>query len=362
MTSSFKKSIFRHAIAAVIFWVVISLIFSTAQYLQTVRGGGTADYLSLLRSHFIFYGSTALLAPAIFAIGRRQAILKRSILRQAGTIIVAVIIIFSIHIVYSIFAIAPYLGVSPAKFFEQLWLVGWIWDLVLLAAILSVGYAYGYSEKIRDAKITQAELNSQLARIEAELANEQSSHLRQRLGSHFVLNALSNIIALVRKSESEKAMDGLYLLSEILRSIAHQNDDNLSTFDQELEFLEKYLKFQAIRYPALNIIWEIDASARQLLLPSHILQPLVENAFKHGMDASGSLELKISAQKSKHSFRLAVSNNLGKEPNLARRGEGQTLTELRLQKHYGADAPFTCTVEGNQYVAHIEIPMQKAVA
>lgn len=362
MTNSLKRTILRHAIAAVMFWVVVTFIFSTALYLQTIRGGASADYLAIIRSHFIFYGSTAFLAPVIFAIGRRQVALKRSLVRQICAIFVAVIIIFSIHIIYSILAIAPYLGVSPAKFFEQLWLVGWIWDLVLLAAIMSAGYAYGYSEKIRDAKITQAELNSQLATIEAELANEQSNHLRQRLGSHFVLNALSNIIALVRKSETEKAMDGLYLLSEILRSIAHQNADNLCTLEQELEFLKKYLAFQAIRYPALKLTWDIEAEARQTMLPGHILQPLVENAFKHGMDGAGSLELCVSARKTGQFLRLTVSNSIRKEPNFSRCGEGQTLTNLRLQKHYKAAARFTCAVEENQYIAHITIPVKKAAS
>jgi len=354
-----QKNVFaRQAIAAVIFWVLLAFIFSATYHLQAVRAGQTPEYLSILKSYFIVYGSTALLAPAVFAVGRRQAALKPPWLHQARVILVTVIVIFSVHILYSIVAIAPYQGVTAAEFFKRTWFAGWVWDLVLLAAVLLGGYAFGYSEKIRDAKIAQAELKGQLATIEAELANEQSNHLRQRLGSHFVLNALSNIIALVRKSENEKAMDGLYLLSEILRSIAHQNDDNLCTLDQEITFLSKYLEFQKIRYPALKVSWAIDTNTRQALLPEHIIQPLAENAFKHGMDSTGSLNLKIAAKQTAKGVRIAVSNSFGTKPNLERRGEGQTLTELRLQKHYGTDASFSWSIDDKCYDACIDIPQQ----
>ena len=356
LSSDVKKTILRHATASVIFWVLLVFIFASANYLQALRAERSPDYWNLIRTYFVLYGSTALAAPIIFAAGKRQATLKHSALQQSVAITSWMILIYFIHVLYSIGVISPHLGITASAFFAQTSIFAWIWDFVMLVAILSCGYAYGYSERIHDGKIAEAELNSQLATIEAELASEQSNHLRQRLGSHFVLNALSNIIALVRKDQRDKAMDGLYLLSDILKSIAHQDDDSLCTLDQELAFLEKYLNFQTIRYPSLNVSWEIDADTRQLMLPGHILQPLVENAFKHGMNGGGTLTLSISANIKGENTHIQVSNSFSGEHNQTQRGEGQKLTKLRLQKHYGTNAVFSWEIVDNHYVAHIVVP------
>jgi len=351
-----KKTIVTHISAALILWVMFALMFATASYFQLIRMNTPGPYLKLLISNAVWMGSTALIAPLIFAVGRRQAQLKQTLLRHLIHILLAFLLAYGIHAVYVAFVIAPYAGKTAAGLFANLRIGAWISDGFTMVAYVASGYAYGFAEKNQRSKIDAAELNIQLAKMEAELASEQSKHLRQRLGSHFVLNALSNIIALVRRENAAKAIEALHLLSDILRSIAHQDDDTLCTLETEITFLQKYLNFQSIRYPSLELTWNIAPETLTARLPSHILQPIAENAFKHGMKADGGLSLKISAERQNKNTIIRIENSIDQPVEANGQGEGQTLTRLRLQKHYGPHGLFSWAVEDGQYVATLSIP------
>lgn len=360
MNPSLRKSIASHVLLGLGFWVFLTLLFTTAAYLQLIRIDAARPYLGLMEAYFVGLGSSATVAPLVFAATRRQTKKALTAWGHVKFILVAFLLYYGWLFLYSAAVLAPYNDKTIVQFFKDTSLLGWTWDLFLLSAFLSCGYAYGFAEKSRQDKLAAAELNRLLASKESELASEHTKHLRQRLGSHFVLNALSNIIALVRRKDSEKAMEGLYLLSDILRSIAHQNDDTLCTLEQELEFLSKYLSFQTIRYPSLKVGWEVETSARDCMLPWHILQPLVENSFKHGMQPSGSLELSIKASRNEDTLDIRVTNSLVGDADTSRSGEGLTLTKLRLEKHFGEKAAFIRSIEDDSYVARIEIPVRPA--
>ncbi|PCI64647.1 MAG: hypothetical protein COB37_00855 [Kordiimonadales bacterium] len=351
-----RKTIIQHLIAVAIIWAVYTLIFATAGYLQAIRVEREAAFLSMALSNFVFVGSSALIGPIVFTIGRRNASLKDQRVKQIRIIAIVFFAVMLTSLLYAYVAIKPYRDWTMEQLIARITLGGMLWDTILQAAFMTSGYAYGFAEKTRKARLEAAELTGRIAIIEAELSNEQTKHLRQRLGSHFVLNALSNIIALIRRERTKEAVDGLFILSDILRAIAHDKEDTLCSLNDELIFLEKYLKFQAIRYPALDVAWKIDNDTRSTMLPCHILQPVVENAFKHGMTSAGNLGLTVSAFTKGDETVISVCNTV--RPGTARgdAGEGQRLTDLRLQKFYGDKASFRWRIEEDRYIADIVLP------
>ncbi|MEX0298534.1 MAG: ATP-binding protein, partial [Kordiimonas sp.] len=90
--------------------------------------------------------------------------------------------------------------------------------------------------------------------------------------------------------------------------------------------------------------------------PSHILRPIVENAFKHGMQAGGHLDITITSRKENGHLEITVRNSLNNMPDTSRKGEGLTLTELRLQKHYDSKAVFERKAKPDHYEAKLKLP------
>jgi len=110
MTKTIPKSILSHALAAIVLWILFALIFSSAGHLQLLRLDNPRPYFSLLQSNFIGFGSSAIIAPLVFAMGRQQAKLAFLLLKQLKYILIAVTFVYLWHALYSTLIIAPFQG------------------------------------------------------------------------------------------------------------------------------------------------------------------------------------------------------------------------------------------------------------
>ncbi|MBL4790124.1 MAG: hypothetical protein JKY60_14170 [Kordiimonadaceae bacterium] len=99
--------------------------------------------------------------------------------------------------------------------------------------------------------------------------------------------------------------------------------------------------------------WKIDNDTRTTMLPCHILQPVVENAFKHGMTSAGNLGLTVSSFRKGDDTVISVCNTVRPGATRGDAGEGQRLTDLRLEKFYGGRASFQWRIENDSYIADI---------
>ncbi|HSP97570.1 MAG TPA: histidine kinase, partial [Candidatus Dormibacteraeota bacterium] len=203
-----------------------------------------------------------------------------------------------------------------------------------------------------------------------ELAvSAQLAALRAQVNPHFLFNSLNSIAQLI-VTEPRKAEACVERLAEIYRYLLHRAHTDFVPLAEELSVAESYLEIERARFgDALHVEEHIDARARDLLLPSLILQPLVENAVKHGISPKvGGGRVTIEARIAGGDLRLAVRDTgvgfgLGDQRAMFEHGVGLRNVRERLLRLYGADyAPQVVSQPGAGTTVTLRIPVVQGSA
>ena len=230
---------------------------------------------------------------------------------------------------------AHFEGGSVWPSFVYLFLRKFHLDLLTYAAIVGASHAAFYYRRYYERE-------AETHKLEAALARAQLQTLQMQLQPHFLFNALNTLSELIHRDA--RAADRMVArLGELLRLTLERGTAQEVTLRQELEFLEKYLELQQARfYDRLAV--EINARPETLdaRLPNMILQPLVENALKHGLDArSGAGRVEISAERRDGELYLSVRDNgAGLAEDAEREGVGLRNTRQRLAQLYQGQSSF----------------------
>ena len=203
--------------------------------------------------------------------------------------------------------------------------------------------------------------NSLQAKILAETA--QLEMLRYQVNPHFLFNALNSIRASIHP-DNPAAKQMITQLSEFLRHSLMSRNKTKNSLEEELEAIENYLAIEKIRFEeALEIAWHIDERTKKIMLPSFLLNPLVENAIKHGFQtSSGVLTIAISAAIKKEQLIIEVKNSgnlVGYDPQQNTK-IGLNNVQQRLTKQLSEQSTFELFQEDENVVARITIPLDKA--
>jgi LytS/YehU family sensor histidine kinase len=197
------------------------------------------------------------------------------------------------------------------------------------------------ARRIDQLRVTHERCEQDLREQEiAKLASEaELKALRAQINPHFLFNALTTIGYLIQTAP-EKALDTLLQLTQLLRGILRQTAEFTSLGD-ELKLIQNYLEIERARFEErLEIEINVSPELKSLRVPSLILQPLVENAVKHGISqkkAGG--KVKISARVDANNLILEVADTgAGVSLTDLKRGIGLTNVENRLKTYYGGRA------------------------
>lgn len=208
--------------------------------------------------------------------------------------------------------------------------------------------ALAAARRIDALRVTHERCEQELREQEfSKLATEaQLSALRAQINPHFLFNALTTIGYLIQ-SAPDRAFQTLMTLTKLLRGVLHSTGE-FSTLGEEIKLIESYLEIERARFEErLEVEINVSPELYSLKIPSLILQPLVENAIKHGIsNKKEGGKLKISAAVSAGNLILEVSDTGAgvNENNLstnAHRGVGLSNIENRLQSYFGNSAKFT---------------------
>ncbi|HEX7594789.1 MAG TPA: histidine kinase, partial [Gemmatimonadaceae bacterium] len=167
---------------------------------------------------------------------------------------------------------------------------------ILYIGVLSAGFARDYFLRYRSRERETARLQSETAQLQAQLAQAKLSALNAQLNPHFLFNTLHAVSSLVER-DPRGVRRMIARLSELLRYTLDGGHEPEVIVTEEIAFLERYLEIMQIRFDdKLEIDVHVGDEAREALVPSLILQPLVENAVKHGVEKiSGVGRIEISA-------------------------------------------------------------------
>ena len=233
--------------------------------------------------------------------------------------------------------IAP-TGVSKGQQMASWFLTTIPWGTFMYFTTLGCIHAFGYF-------IEAKEREAQTARLAAQVAESRLGALRTQLHPHFLFNSLNAITVLVRDKDTTAAARMLDLLSDVLRQVLKSDQAHVVSLAEELAFLERYLAIEQIRFSdRLQVRFNVDESLQDAAVPVFILQPLVENALRHGIAkrADGGV-VEVSARRDGESLILTIADN-GRGLNRASveptAGNGLGLANIRerLTTLYGAAA------------------------
>ena len=206
-------------------------------------------------------------------------------------------------------------------------------SLILYASILAISYVLESREKLSRQQAETARLNEQLSRAQLDA-------LRRQIEPHFLFNTLNAIAGLVRENRNDAALNMIVKLSDFLRRVVQDSTHQEVPLEEEVEFLQKYLDIQKARFAErLRLSVDVPNELSAARVPSLILQPMVENAIKHGIAKriQGG-EIRVAACRSKGMLTLRIYNDgPGLPAGFDQNGSGTGIANVRtrLQSLYG---------------------------
>jgi LytS/YehU family sensor histidine kinase len=231
-------------------------------------------------------------------------------------------------------------------------------NLLTYWAILGVSYALDYYRRDQERELRSTVL-------QARLAEAQLQMLKMELHPHFLFNTLHAISALMHK-DVDAADRMLARLGDLLRLTLENSGKQEVPLREELDFLRRYLEIEQARFrERLTVDMRIDSDVLDARVPNLLLQPLVENAIRHGIaprSAPGRVEIHAHRHDSTLELRVRDDGAGMRHRNPPREGVGLTNTRARLQQMYGASHRFELfnAVEGG-LVVRLSIPFSRDV-
>ena len=330
--------------AYAVFASVVSVSYTAIYGLSrwTLRPDTTAIFPFLVLMNLVTWVGYAMWVPAIFWLGRRFRFDRHGWWRALLVHGPASLVITSVHLAFvgtSRWFLQGVRGGDPElmttildAFFrtvDQTLPVYW--------AIIGLQHAVDYYRQARAREV-------RAARLETRLLSSQLQALQQQLHPHFLFNTLHAISTLVHR-DPDKADLMIERLSDLLRITLRKVGEQEVELAEELEYLRAYLDIEQVHFgPRLRIEYRIDAAALDVLVPTLILQPMVENAIRHGLEPlvrPGTLTIEAQADGDLLWLRVR-DDGVGFAKSFSRQdGVGVANTRSRLDRLYGENASLT---------------------
>jgi two-component system, LytTR family, sensor kinase len=327
-------------------WIWIAAIWcagalceaSQAIVVMHAEGGGGPGFLPFV-IEFVSWLPWALATPFVIELARRRPIIHGEILKSASAHLAAFAAISATAGAWSAMLrviFNPWRHRLPPTFLET-WGSSLVYQILTFVIayllILTITYVVDSREKV-------ARQVTETARLNAELSRAQLAALRRQMDPHFMFNTLNSIAGLARDRRNDAAVSMIVGLSEFLRRASEDSHRALVTLAEEVEYLERYLDIQKVRFgDRLRVSLDIPAGLLEAQVPSLLLQPLVENAIKHGVSKrlSGG-EIRVAGERCDGLLSLTVYNDgpwVQEDLEAAPAGVGLGNLRTRLQILHG---------------------------
>ncbi|HEV8429242.1 MAG TPA: histidine kinase [Pyrinomonadaceae bacterium] len=328
-------------------WAMLGLIYAGPIYFEVEAEGMGHAAWRIFTWGILTWLAWAPLTPAIVWLARRFSLVGETWLRSLVVHLPAFFLISAIHSAAATIinvTIKPFdnMGESPTDFWPRFLsrMKGSFGsDLLIYGGVIGICYALDYYRKYREREFLAT-------RLEAQLAQAQLDSLRMQLHPHFLFNTLNSIVGLVRDNKNQTAVNMLVGLSDLLRHTLDHSSEQEIELREEISFIKLYLSIQQMRFSdRLRISYDIHPATTNAMVPNLILQPLTENALRHGIGRSadsGVVGIR-SALEDGH-LRLTVYDDGAGLPDdwqlKSSAGIGLANTAARLQQLYDDDHQF----------------------
>jgi two-component system LytT family sensor kinase len=353
--------------ALALFYTCVAVVLGTQDYLLRPRYGWSGPWFAWVGNRFTQWIVWTGWTPLVTWLGGRYRLDREPRSRNwaihVAALVVTVPLIFASDVILlELLTLAGSRRSFADKVFENFRLPprllgGWL----LMAAltwlmVLTISYAWRYRKENQ-----QRELEA--SRLQAELAEAQLHALKSQLQPHFLFNSLNAVSALAT-TDPANARRVVLLLSGLLRRAMADAETQEVPLAQEVEFVRSYLEIEQIRFSnRLSVETCVDPRLERARVPHLVLQPLVENAVRHGIGPKeGPGTIRIEAARVAAGLRLAViDDGVGRSRASRSEGAGVGLANVRarLARLYGDNARLECgeRAEGG-FIATVVLPMR----
>ena len=325
-------------------WVLIAFAFSGLLYSSSSQLGPARpiDWKNVVLWQVIIYG-WAILFPLIVYFAVRVRFERDNWWKVLPLHLLAATVFILMHDAIFVTAhrfVEPELFAKDRSFVSaigMLFVRNWTLDLAMYSFILSTVYVVDYYRRFQAERLRSSELK-------AALSDSELQTLKMQLHPHFLFNTLNTISALMH--EDVHAADTMVArLGDFLRMTLENSGEHEVPLRQEMEFIDSYLEIENVRFgERLAITREIANEALDACVPNLILQPIIENAIRHGISRiTGVGCLAIRVKRFGERLRIQVEDN-GPGPHMAHDGErtegsgiGLSNTRARLRHIYDSD-------------------------
>ena len=342
----------RRRLGAFAIWTTFAVVYGAILYWQI-----GVPFPNALSSAMVYFYTLALLAIPVRRISQRLLSrprpLAHHIAAQVAMGTAAITVWQGVHVLFHRVVVGP-------DFWALIYAGNWIFQLLSATVIYvaMVGVTLAMLAFARDRERVRREHTLALAARDAQLAA-----LKAQFQPHFLLNALNSLLALVDRDPA-LARTMIVRLADLMKAVFEREGEPLVPLERELDLVRAYLDIERIRLgPRLSVIFDIEDAARGVLVPPFLLQPVVENAVKHGVAPfarPGSVH--VSATVAGSRLRVVVRDSGGGPVAAASThgtGRGLQIARSHLSGAYG-DGKYQLTlVPGKPGTAvEIEVPAE----
>jgi ABC-type proline/glycine betaine transport system permease subunit len=367
--SRFARPLVRYG-ALFIVWTVVGIYFFTQDLSRTLIWPDPVPWWQYLTSWLLGVWLLALTTPVVLWLGRRWPIERPGWWLRAAQH-AGYSVVFSVLHVVAVSALAPRVGfvgglrsVSFAQTFPILAVVSLHPNVISYWAIVGIQHGVRYYWRFQERQKQALRLELHASELESQLVHARLGALKMQLQPHFLFNTMNAIMVLVRQQRGAEAEETIARLSDLLRFVLDDAQAQEVPLRRELEYLGLYLSIEQLRFADLRVEIDADPAVLDAAVPHMGLQPIVENAVRHGTSVSetgGTIRLTANrvadnlvlevTDDGPGLFRSAPARSLPVEPagpvaasadrapsepaGRARRGIGLDNTRARLRQLYG---------------------------
>ncbi|MCG8435265.1 MAG: histidine kinase [Gammaproteobacteria bacterium] len=344
---------------------LLATVIVASVYLRINEWKGAPGFISIFAWQALAWSPWVFIAPLIFSITKKYPITKNALAKRF-TLYAFISIVFSL-LMTGWFAgmsvlISPFSSMEDTKYgVFQFFFVFWFQIVFLMHwFLIGVAHARQFRDQVREQERKAAELKINL--VEAQLRA-----LKLQIQPHFLFNTLNALVVALRRENIDRALKITLSLSEMLRIILSADETDEVPLEKELSLLDKYLELEAYRYgEQLKISKTVAPETLNILVPSLILQPIVENAIRHEMAATAFPSvINISITRNQAALIIEVANNAppGSNVNKPQSGFGIALKNIRrrLQELYGDAHELVLNKEETLTTVRVKIPARMPV-
>jgi two-component system, LytTR family, sensor kinase len=351
-----SRNLPRQLALSFVSWTVIAILGYTRVPLHALAVGRTPPPLTAAIEPFVSCWIWALLTPAILWLAERHRFDRRTWPKSAAVHVgaAAASVFLSAPPTYAItrWLHAPGAPNVTAQLAGESFI-----DVFSYAALVALGHALAYSRLSAAERLRRSEL-------EARLLATRMEALEARMHPHFLFNALNTISSLVRTGDTRVAVRAVARLGDLLRALLLDDGQEIP-MAQELDFVGRYLELEQARFgERLSSTIEADPDAMTALVPRLVLQPLVENAVRHGIEPSpqpGRVEVRAARRGDMLELEVRDTGARG-GPSAPSMRIGLSNTRARLEQLYGEHQELALTTTSQGTVARVVIPFRTPAA